>query len=214
MSLKPFSAAVFTPSCRKDGQTDSKSKPATLLNLKNLCRLKYIPYHLFLMIGYFNVLTRHVIMGELELQVPVCEVICFNFFGPTYSHFLLLAGIPTIIRPFFGDQFFWADRVEALGVGTGVRKLTVSTLSEALLAATTDSRQISRAKTIGEQIRAVRQLNFCIPKSFHFPLGRWGRHCHRVYLSRHGVFPFLDQAPPCGRSLGGGRDRRFYHPEL
>lgn len=65
------------------------------------------------------------------------------------------AGIPTIIRPFFGDQFFWADRVEALGVGSGVRKLTVTTLTEALLSATTDMKQIERAKLIGEQIRAV-----------------------------------------------------------
>ncbi|KAJ7596717.1 glycosyltransferase family 1 protein [Mycena floridula] len=63
------------------------------------------------------------------------------------------AGIPTIIRPFFGDQFFWADRVEALGVGTGVRKLTVETLTEALLAATSDQKQIDRARLMGEQIR-------------------------------------------------------------
>ncbi|CAA7259988.1 unnamed protein product [Cyclocybe aegerita] len=66
----------------------------------------------------------------------------------------LRAGIPTIIHPFFGDQFFWADRVEALGVGTGVRKLTVSALSDALLSATNDPKQIARAKIIGEQIRA------------------------------------------------------------
>ncbi|RXW23861.1 hypothetical protein EST38_g2016 [Candolleomyces aberdarensis] len=65
----------------------------------------------------------------------------------------LRAGIPTIIRPFFGDQFFWADRVEALGVGTGVRKLTVSTLKDALLKATTDQKQVDRAKILGEQIR-------------------------------------------------------------
>ncbi|KAH9044774.1 hypothetical protein EDB85DRAFT_2070865 [Lactarius pseudohatsudake] len=64
------------------------------------------------------------------------------------------AGIPTIIRPFFGDQFFWADRVEALGIGTGVRKLTVDNLAEALVAATTDQRQIARAKLVGEQIRS------------------------------------------------------------
>ncbi|KAH9081951.1 hypothetical protein EDB83DRAFT_2503137 [Lactarius deliciosus] len=64
------------------------------------------------------------------------------------------AGIPTIIRPFFGDQFFWADRVEALGIGTGVRKLTVENLAEALVAATTDQRQIARAKLVGEQIRS------------------------------------------------------------
>ncbi|KAF8269299.1 hypothetical protein EI94DRAFT_1771268 [Lactarius quietus] len=66
----------------------------------------------------------------------------------------LRAGIPTIIRPFFGDQFFWADRVEALGVGSSVRKLTVENLSEALIAATTDQRQIARAKLVGEQIRS------------------------------------------------------------
>ncbi|KAF9478691.1 glycosyltransferase family 1 protein [Pholiota conissans] len=66
----------------------------------------------------------------------------------------LRAGIPTIIRPFFGDQFFWADRVEALGVGTGVRKLTATALSDALVLATTDPKQIARAKILGEQIRA------------------------------------------------------------
>ncbi|KAH9486672.1 Sterol 3-beta-glucosyltransferase [Psilocybe cubensis] len=66
----------------------------------------------------------------------------------------LRAGIPTIIRPFFGDQFFWADRVEALGVGSGVRKLTVSTLSDALISATSDAKQIARAKLVGEQIRS------------------------------------------------------------
>ncbi|THU88460.1 hypothetical protein K435DRAFT_830554 [Dendrothele bispora CBS 962.96] len=66
----------------------------------------------------------------------------------------LRAGRPTIIKPFFGDQFFWADRVEALGVGSGVRKLTVESLTEALINATTDRKQIDRAKLLGEQIRA------------------------------------------------------------
>ncbi|KAH8100480.1 hypothetical protein BXZ70DRAFT_937353 [Cristinia sonorae] len=66
----------------------------------------------------------------------------------------LRAGIPTIIKPFFGDQFFWADRVEALGIGSAVRKLTVPHLTEALIAATTDQKQIERAKAIGENIRA------------------------------------------------------------
>ncbi|KIK49556.1 glycosyltransferase family 1 protein [Suillus luteus UH-Slu-Lm8-n1] len=65
----------------------------------------------------------------------------------------LRAGIPTIIKPFFGDQFFSADRVEALGIGTGVRKLTVESLTEALVSATTDIKQIERARLVGEQIR-------------------------------------------------------------
>jgi sterol 3beta-glucosyltransferase len=70
------------------------------------------------------------------------------------------AGIPTIIKPFFGDQFFSADRVEALGIGTGVRKLTVESLTEALVSATTDIKQIERARLVGEQIRAVSQFHF------------------------------------------------------
>jgi hypothetical protein len=44
--------------------------------------------------------------------------------------------------------------VEALGIGTSVRKLTVESLAEALVAATTDLRQIARAKLVGEQIRS------------------------------------------------------------
>ncbi|KAI5827594.1 glycosyltransferase family 1 protein [Schizophyllum commune Tattone D] len=66
----------------------------------------------------------------------------------------LRAGIPTIIHPFFGDQFFWADRVEALGVGSGVRRLTVESLTDALRAATTDVKQIEKAKAVGEKIRS------------------------------------------------------------
>ncbi|KAF8746324.1 hypothetical protein AX14_000107 [Amanita brunnescens Koide BX004] len=66
----------------------------------------------------------------------------------------LRAGLPTIIKPFFGDQFFWANRVEALGVGSGVRKLTAAALAEALITATTDTKQIDRAKLLGEQIRS------------------------------------------------------------
>ena len=71
----------------------------------------------------------------------------------------MAAGIPTIIKPFFGDQFFWGDRVEALGVGSCVRKLTVDGLAEALIAATTDERQIAKAKLVGERIRSVRSFS-------------------------------------------------------
>jgi sterol 3beta-glucosyltransferase len=76
-----------------------------------------------------------------------------------WSDVIPAAGIPTIVKPFFGDQFFSADRVEALGIGTGVRKLTVESLTEALISATTDIKQIERAKLVGEEIRAVSQSN-------------------------------------------------------
>ena len=71
------------------------------------------------------------------------------------SYRFYAAGIPTIIKPFFGDQHFWADRVEALGIGSAVRKLTVQNLSDALVAATTDQKQIQRAARVGEQVRTV-----------------------------------------------------------
>ncbi|KAF9066087.1 hypothetical protein BDP27DRAFT_1331186 [Rhodocollybia butyracea] len=74
----------------------------------------------------------------------------------------LRAGIPTIVKPFFGDQFFWADRVEALGVGSAVRRLTVDSLTEALRTATTDIKQVARAKLLGEQIRMENGVDVAI----------------------------------------------------
>ena len=65
----------------------------------------------------------------------------------------LRAGIPTIIRPFFGDQHFFATRVEDLGVGVHLKKLTVDTLSRALWTATCDKEMRSKAKSVGKKTR-------------------------------------------------------------
>jgi sterol 3beta-glucosyltransferase len=67
----------------------------------------------------------------------------------------LRAGIPTIIKPFFGDQFFFGSRVEDLGVGIFLRKLNVSVFSRALWEATHSERMIVKAKALGQQIREV-----------------------------------------------------------
>lgn len=88
----------------------------------------------------------------------VCEVRITYIFRSTTHDLTTTGGIPTIIKPFFGDQFFWADRVEALVIGTAVRKLTVESLTQALITATTDQKQITRAKSVGDKIRAVRLL--------------------------------------------------------
>lgn len=42
-----------------------------------------------------------------------------------------------------------------MGIGSSVRKLTVDSLADALRIATTDLKQIERAKLVGEKIRAV-----------------------------------------------------------
>ncbi|ESZ94085.1 hypothetical protein SBOR_5505 [Sclerotinia borealis F-4128] len=65
----------------------------------------------------------------------------------------LRAGIPTIIRPFFGDQYFFGQRVEDLGVGILIKKINVTVFSRALWEASHSERMITKAKVLGEQIR-------------------------------------------------------------
>lgn len=67
----------------------------------------------------------------------------------------LRAGIPTIIRPFFGDQFFFGSRVEDLGVGICLKKWGGNSFARALWEATKSERMIMKAKALGEQIRMV-----------------------------------------------------------
>jgi sterol 3beta-glucosyltransferase len=65
----------------------------------------------------------------------------------------LRAGIPTIVKPYFGDQFFWASQVESLHIGSFVRNFTVDTFAQALLLCTSDVKMIENAKKIGAVIR-------------------------------------------------------------
>ncbi|KAK0648312.1 glycosyltransferase family 1 protein [Cercophora newfieldiana] len=65
----------------------------------------------------------------------------------------LRAGIPTIIRPFFGDQFFFGTRVEDLGVGLCLKKWGATSFARALWEATHNTRMIQKAEVLGEQIR-------------------------------------------------------------
>jgi sterol 3beta-glucosyltransferase len=67
----------------------------------------------------------------------------------------LRAGIPTIVRPFFGDQFFFGNRVEDLGVGIFLRKWGANSFARALWEATHSERMIVKARVLGEQIRKV-----------------------------------------------------------
>lgn len=66
----------------------------------------------------------------------------------------LRAGIPTLIKPWFGDQMFWAARVTKLGVGVRVNDLDSDSLAKALDQATRDRVMRERASKIGEKIRS------------------------------------------------------------
>ncbi|KAK8054318.1 Sterol 3-beta-glucosyltransferase [Apiospora saccharicola] len=65
----------------------------------------------------------------------------------------LRAGVPTIVRPFFGDQFFYGLRVEHLGVGICMKKWGAISFAKALWKATHDDRMISKAKVLGQAIQ-------------------------------------------------------------
>nr|XP_019044752.1 hypothetical protein I302_06665 [Kwoniella bestiolae CBS 10118]OCF23682.1 hypothetical protein I302_06665 [Kwoniella bestiolae CBS 10118] len=66
----------------------------------------------------------------------------------------LRAGVPTLIKPWFGDQFFWSVRVTKLGVGLKVPSLRSDDVANALIKATTDTVMIEKAARIGEKIRS------------------------------------------------------------
>lgn len=69
----------------------------------------------------------------------------------------LRAGLPSIIVPFKNDQFFWGQRVAALGVGPSPipqKELTVERLASALQTATQDATMRQNATSLGQKIRA------------------------------------------------------------
>lgn len=64
----------------------------------------------------------------------------------------LRAGLPTIIKPFFGDQFFYASRMEQMGVGLSLKKLNAKSLTKALTTVVTDFKMIEKCRSISERI--------------------------------------------------------------
>jgi sterol 3beta-glucosyltransferase len=68
----------------------------------------------------------------------------------------LRAGRPSVVCPFFGDQYFWARRVYALGAGPAPipqRRLTADALASALREAIADPSMRRRAAGVGAQLR-------------------------------------------------------------
>lgn len=68
----------------------------------------------------------------------------------------LRAGLPTLIIPLIADQYFWGERVRALGAGPApipFARLTVERLASAIACCVTDSAMRERAAAIGRRIR-------------------------------------------------------------
>jgi UDP:flavonoid glycosyltransferase YjiC (YdhE family) len=68
----------------------------------------------------------------------------------------LRAGVPTMITPIYGDQFFWGQHIARLGVGPPPipqKHLTVERLAAALRLATSDQAMQERARAVGQHLR-------------------------------------------------------------
>jgi sterol 3beta-glucosyltransferase len=77
----------------------------------------------------------------------------------------LRAGVPNVIVPSFGDQFFWGGRVQEIGAGPKPiprAKLTATRLATAIQQAITDNSIGSKADMIGRQIRAENGVEVAI----------------------------------------------------
>ncbi|TGZ83089.1 UDP-Glycosyltransferase/glycogen phosphorylase [Ascodesmis nigricans] len=98
----------------------------------------------------------------------------------------LRAGIPTVIKPFFGDQFFFANRVEDLRVGIALRKLNVASLTKALKMATTDARIVRKAQEIGKAIRKENGVDTAVQaiyRDLEYARTLIKKHHHHSYIS-------------------------------
>lgn len=109
----------------------------------------------------------------------------------------LRAGIPTIIRPFFGDQYFFASRVEDLGVGVWVKKWGTNSFGRALWEATRNERMIVKARVLGEEIRKVcdAEIEVYILYSADSGIGERCRDRDPMHLPRPRVRAKHHQAP-------------------
>jgi len=86
----------------------------------------------------------------------------------------LRAGIPTVIHPWFGDQFFWASRVQKLGAGLRVTSLHSTEVANALKKATSNRIMKEKAASVGEGIRSEDGVRTAITQIYTY-LPRAGR---------------------------------------
>lgn len=77
----------------------------------------------------------------------------------------LSAGVPSLIIPHFGDQYYWGRRIAELGVGPEPivrKKLTVENFAGAISNALNDSAMRERASRLGATITAEDGVNLAV----------------------------------------------------
>ncbi|KIO34033.1 glycosyltransferase family 1 protein [Tulasnella calospora MUT 4182] len=112
----------------------------------------------------------------------------------------LRAGIPTLIKPWFGDQFFWAARVQKLGAGLRVPSLSSSDLAHALTKATSDRVIREKAQAVGEKVRSENGVATAIQSLY-------------MYLHRAGIRPEHKRSKSSATSAVTSQQQQQQHPQ-
>ncbi|MFO0553335.1 MAG: glycosyltransferase [Polyangiaceae bacterium] len=104
------------------------------------------------------------------LVLPRCAAFVHHG-GAGTTHTACLAGTPSVVVPFLGDQFFWASRLRALGVAPAPvprRALTAKKLAKQIRAVVGDAgtstrarelaRAMSREDGVGQAVRWIEEV--------------------------------------------------------
>lgn len=103
----------------------------------------------------------------------------------------LRAGVPTVVVPFFYDQFFWARRVFELGAGPrpiNRKRLDGDTLARAIRQATSDPEMRRRVAALGARIRTEDGVARAVA-AFQRHVVRSGRNAPSAYADAAGAVP-------------------------
>ena len=123
--------------------------------------------------------------------LPRCRAACHHG-GAGTTAASLRAGLPTVIVPFFGDQFFWGQVVHNAGAGPEpipIERLSVERLAEAFTACRHPHMQV-RAEELGAKIRNIDGVEMVVDSlRRHLPItamqcARDPDHLARVYCTR------------------------------
>jgi sterol 3beta-glucosyltransferase len=85
--------------------------------------------------------------------------------GSGTTHAVCASGVPSVVIPFIGDQFYWADRLRRLGVAPRprpARRLRAGSLADAALASAADPVMHERAAALALPIGEERGLEVAV----------------------------------------------------
>lgn len=159
--LTAFLAAGPPPVCIGFGSMSMENPAATTALV--LEAVKASGVRAVLLAGWGGLKTMELPPEVLALEsaphswlYPRCSAVVHHG-GAGTTAAALRAGVPAVVVPFHGDQFFWARRVHEVGTGPKPvlrKKLTAPALAAALTEATTSAAMRDKARGLGEQVRA------------------------------------------------------------